>query len=497
MTGNRRLLLAIAPLFTWVALLPSPADASSPDLLISDREFTHAEAMSIGDIHTFFQERSSLLATTFVPDSDGALKFPTEVIWLAAQEARINPKVLLTTLQKEQRLVTDPQPSPRQLDFAMGYGCPDGSGCSDRFRGFGKQMRGAALQFRGYLDDLATKGETIARWAVGRARSTGDGFEIAPKNAATAALYSYTPWRGGVSTSRIGGNTSFSRIWKEWFGGGAWPDGTILETPDGARWLLEGGKRRLLATPAVVAIRSASASIVRARMEEIETYAAGASVKFTDYTVVESSGGIRWLLIGTQRRKIASREVFRKLGFNPEEVDTISADDLAPYTEGPTIDRVAADPRGALVEERGTKKVFLVVGTTKQPLLDPLIQRFIAGNDRPVLRTAKELQKLKTIAPARLPDGAIVTSPKALPTVFIISHGERRAFGSPRALELLGYQWSDVRHVTNAALDLHPPGLPIDDGSALEIETQRQPSITAPSPPLPPRPRYLSGLSVF
>lgn len=489
-------------LFAAIVLLtalPVAASAATDNFLISDNEFTRADALSLADVHTFLQQRNSPLASLFLPDSDGALKLPTEIIWFAANEARINPKVLLTTLQKEQRLVTDPKPTPRQLDFAMGYGCPDGSGCSERFRGFGKQIRGAALQFRGYLDDIATKGETIARWAIGRTRSTGDGFEITPKNAATAALYSYTPWRGGGNGSRIGGNMSFSRIWKEWFGGGAWPDGTILEAPDGARWLLEGGKRRLLATPAVAAIRAASAAVVSARIEEIETYSAGVPIRFPDYSVVESDGGIRWLLVGNQRRKIASREVFRRLGFNPEELEPIAATELAAYVEGAPIERTAQDPRGTLVIERGTKNVFLVVGNTKQPILDPFIQRSVASETKPTPRTTAELKKLKTVAPARLPDGTIATSPLELPQVFIISRGERRAFTSPRALELLGYRWSDVRHVTNAALALQPLGVPVGDEEETTLAEQRAPAVTTPTviAAPPPRPRYISGLSIF
>ena len=488
---------------TWLAMcvcavgltLPFPARAFSPDLLVSSSDFTDASAMSLADVQTFLQQQNSPLASLFLPDSSGSLKLPTEIIWFAAQEARISPKVLLTTLQKEQRVITNPQPSARQLDFAMGYGCPDGSGCGDRFRGFGKQVRGAALQFRGYLDDLAAKGETIARWAIGRVKQTGDGFDIAPRNDATAALYSYTPWRGGSTDGnrRVGGNLSFVRIWKEWFGGGTWPDGTILAAPDGARWLLQGGKRRQLVTLAVAAIRSASASVVPARQEEIETYPTGTPIRFTDYTVVEGADHIRWLLVGDARRKIASREIFRRLGFNPEEVESITPGDLGAYTEGPPIDRVAQDPRGTLVEERGTTRRWIIMGDTKRAVLDPFIQRYAVGDDRPIIRSTTELKKWKIGDPLRLPEGSIVTAPRYLPTAFIISRGERRPFASPRSLELLGYQWSDVHHVTNAALELHPLGAPVDSDTDTSSPAAISVTVRAPAA----SPRYASGLSIF
>jgi hypothetical protein len=475
-------------------LVPVASSAATADLLIGDQEFIDASAMSLAEVQTFLQEHGSPLATSFLPDSDGHLKLPTEIIWFAAQEARINPKVLLTTLQKEQRAITDPKPSQRQLDFVMGYGCPDGSGCSDRFRGFGKQVRGAALQFRGYLDDLREKGETIARWAVGRAKVTGDGVEVAPQNAATAALYSYTPWRGGTANvRRVGGNLSFVRIWNQWFGKGAWPDGTVLETPDGFRWLLQSSKRRKLATPAVAAIRSANVAVVTAGQEEVEAYPEGVPIRLPDYTVVEDPLGMRWLLVGDTRRKIASREVFRKLGFHPEEIESLTTDELAAYTEGPAITKAAQDPRGTLVLERETKKAWLIIGDTKYAVLDPFIQRVAVGDDLPLKRAAKEIKKLKTGAPLRLPEGAIVTASKHLPKAFIISNGKRRPFVSPRSLELLGYQWSDVRHVTNAALELHALGDPITDNG---METQAPAPAPAPAPPPVVR-RYVSGLSIF
>jgi hypothetical protein len=49
-----------------------------------------------------------------------------------------------------------------------------------------------------YFADLDAKGETIAEWAVGRRKRTLDPCSVTPRNRATAALYTYTPWVGSM-----------------------------------------------------------------------------------------------------------------------------------------------------------------------------------------------------------------------------------------------------------------------------------------------------------
>ena len=288
---------------------------------------------------------------------------------------------------------------------------------------------------------------------------------VTPINLATAALYSYTPWRGG--TTGVGGNLSFARIWKEWFAGGAWPDGTALQGPDQVYWLIQNGKRRALASRAVLVTRAPAAPIVSARQEEIETYPAGTPIRFIEYSVVQGPDRIRWLLVGDTRRRIASSEVFRKLGFNPEEVEDASAIDLASYVEGTAITSAAADPRGDLVRSATTKLLYVVTGTTRHLVPDAAIARIRFPDQQPTTMRSEALRKLTEGDPILLPDGAIVSAPKYLPQVFIISGGQRRAFGTPREFELLGYGWDHVLSVSNATLEFHPPGKAIDAGDAI------------------------------
>lgn len=164
---------------------------------------------------------------------DGGIS-AAQIIWNAAQESRINPAVLLVTLQKEQGLITDDWPYASQYRSAMGYGCPDTAACDTKYYGFYNQVENAALQFRYYLDHPGafnyTKGTNFIQYNP-NANCGGTTVEIV--NMATAALYIYTPYQPNASslaktaddtpgpagdTCGAYGNRNFWWYYTKWFG---------------------------------------------------------------------------------------------------------------------------------------------------------------------------------------------------------------------------------------------------------------------------------------
>jgi hypothetical protein len=236
--------------------------------------------------------------------------------------------------------------------------------------------------------------------------------------------------------------------------------------------------------------------MVQVRQEELEAYTEGPVIRFADYAVLEGPDRKRWVLVGDTRRLIASSAVFRSLGFHPEEVETATADDLSAYRIGDPITTATGNPRGVLVRERETKRVYHVVEGVKRIVTDTTLQRLVFADTAPVVRTAKDLKKYRTGDPIRLPEGVIVTAPKVLPQVFIISKGERRPIASPRALELLGYQWNDVVHVSDATLALHVLGAVVGDGDTISGAVTT-PTTRAAPPPSPVSRPPVHGLSIF
>lgn len=149
------------------------------------------------------------------------------IIWKAAQGCGINPQVLLTTLQKEQGLVTA---SGYRLDetryaIAMGYACPDSANCDPTYFGFATQVFYAARQFRVYEQNpeayMVDAGrEDFVPYAPGDC----GGSVVFVENQATANLYNYTPYQpdeaalaGSSGPCSSFGNLNFYAYFNAWF----------------------------------------------------------------------------------------------------------------------------------------------------------------------------------------------------------------------------------------------------------------------------------------
>lgn len=127
-----------------------------------------------------------------------------EIIKRAADQYRINPKVLLVKIRKESPgpLTADEWPLPSQFEAAMGYACPDPPlgqpvVCDPAFRGFNKQISNAAKGLRNYVTNASSyrykafQNNTIL---YNPDRSCGLST-VYIANHATAGLYNYTPYQ--------------------------------------------------------------------------------------------------------------------------------------------------------------------------------------------------------------------------------------------------------------------------------------------------------------
>lgn len=153
-----------------------------------------------------------------------------QIIYRVAHACHINAKVLIVTLEKEEGLVTDNWPWSTQYRIAMGFACPDTSGCDSTYYGFFNQIYYGARQFQIYA-----KRPDLFNYVAHQNNkiyynpNSSCGYKIVNiTNQATAGLYNYTPYvPNAAALSNLGGsgdscssygNRNFWVYFNDWFG---------------------------------------------------------------------------------------------------------------------------------------------------------------------------------------------------------------------------------------------------------------------------------------
>lgn len=453
----------------------------NPENIISDDEILDDRAMTLDEIQRFLEQKGGFLANYVGLDANGEMKKASEMIFNAAtnnydcdsaenisdnptinekkekcQKITINPRFLIVLLQKEMSLIEETSPTSRQLDWAVGYGCPDGAACGERWRGFGKQVNSAALQFFDYMvhpNRYTYKAGATYVFNNPYSTTVQGTMTVTPANQATAALYNYTP-------HVYNGNYNFYKIWQRYFTRG-YPDGTLLQSrEDGGVWLLQAGKKRPFASKGALTSRYDIKKIITVAAADLNKYPTGPKIKFGQYQLVRLPSGGTFLLIDNKKMPIKTKLVFKKLGFNPEEVVDASEADLSDYILGNALTATSTYVFGQLAQDKKTGGVFLLQDNTKAPLWDKVLLKTKFKNRRIVKMTTKELNKFTTIEPVKYGDGELVKT-TAGTGVYIISNGEKHPFDSGDTFETLGYRWSNVIEISPKLMSLYALASPI------------------------------------
>lgn len=429
--------------------------AYDENYIISDAHFTDHDSMTLEQVQAFLELRG-VLGSYVDPQTHMTAAF---IIYNEAKTYGINPKVLLTLLQKEQSLVEDDSPSQSQYDWATGYSCYAGT-CDDKYKGFSRQVKGAASRFMiRYWKDLSSKGCTFTNWCLGITKKTQDNVLITPKSLATAALYTYNPYRGNtiVDGMKIGANYNFWKIWNRWFSN-TYPDGSLVKASnDNKVYLIRNGQRRWITSYATLVTRYNPDYIITIDPSELEDYEEGPEIKFPLYALVKTPNGSIYLIADDTKRMIVSWEVFRTIGFNPEEVEEISFKDLAGIPSGKALTLYDAYPVGGLVKSKTSEAIYYIESGIKYPVLSEklAILRFpslsIAIIDDTELTQYEEGEYIK------LRDGILVKTEDSS-SVYVIANGLRRLIPSEQVFNSFGYNWLNVKTVSAEVLNLHSLG---------------------------------------
>jgi putative cell wall-binding protein len=233
--------------------------------IISDYNFYNGQALDVGSIQAFLnaqvtacragytclkdyrESTASRAADAMCAAYPGAAnESAATIIAKVGAACGISQKVLLVLLQKEQSLVTDTWPTTSQYQKATGFACPDTAACDPSTLGFYNQVYKAAWQYKRYSNPPGTSNSftwipvgQVSAIRYSPTASCGAG-NVLVRNAATAALYYYTPYQPNAAAlaNMYGtgdgcsayGNRNFWRLYTDWFGptiGGVAPIGNF------------------------------------------------------------------------------------------------------------------------------------------------------------------------------------------------------------------------------------------------------------------------------
>lgn len=220
-----------------------------PGLIVSDQQFYDAYAMTEAGIQSFLEQvpcapkdTSPCLADfrTKLPEMPAETSSPAhcsaiagstraraaDIISKIAIACGVSPKLLLVLMQKEQSLLT--KPSAYGYERATGYGCPDSTGCDEKYYGFVNQLYNAAWQFRQYTVQPDRKFQIGTVDVAFNPEPSCGTAPVDIHNQATANLYNYTPYQpnqaaiadpaGEGDTCSAWGNLNVWLLWNVWFG---------------------------------------------------------------------------------------------------------------------------------------------------------------------------------------------------------------------------------------------------------------------------------------
>jgi len=495
----------VALLFTsfWASLSYPQAASAAPanfsmNRIVSDDDFTDAASMSVARIQSFLDSQSGVLKSHKVT-VNGVQKSAAQIIYDAAQANGISPKVLLTTIQKESSMLTKncfaisstqsnsncPNSNTKQyyLDWIVFYGWCD-SCSTGTYKGFVNQINAAAKVYHNYLWGEAgvyTRGYTISGWGPGIAKSIpciqsdfnsgrelctpGQPVVITPFNAATSALYTYTPHPGG--------NYAFWKIWNgyNFSAQRLYPDGSLLRaTGSGTVYLIDGGKKRPFASAAALVSRYSFTKVIPVSKDQLDLYDVGKRIAFANYSLLQAPNGGVYLLADDAVRPITSGAVFKAVGFSRSEVVKVKWDVINEFTAGEPITMSNIYPSGRLLRNNKTGAVFFVKDGVRRLIPSPDIYKnqFGLRKATPVDPSVIEANTKGAYMPFR--DGELVTLKSGGPAYFV-SNGQKLKIASWEAAKAYKFDkiWKNLIKTDQNSLDAMPTGATLDVDGVVQV----------------------------
>jgi hypothetical protein len=209
--------------------------------------------------------------------------------------------------------------------------------------------------------------------------------------------------------------------------------------------------------------RYTNAKIIEVSKNDLQRYEDGFPIKYANFSLLRSPSGTIYLIVDKEKKKIESSEVFKKIGYNEDEVIDVTEEELGFYETGRDITLASLYPQGALLQDSKTGGVFYVEDGIKYPIWSKDVLNINYNKKYKTIKASQEeLDKYITAANGlKIRDGILIKSPSD-PKVYVVSNGKRRWITNESTFNQLGYNWKDIMDVNDKVLSLHPQGENLD-----------------------------------
>ena len=416
------------------------ADVSrfDPGLIISDSVFFDFGTMTVADIQRFLESkvpvckdgdggpkclRNYTMDTPAKAADDGrcdAMDAKTDqtaaqIIYDVARACKINPRVLLVTLQKEQGLIQATNPTARMYAAALGFACPDvdpNNSCGRVKAGLFNQLYFGAGQLQWYGDPRGSftylkVGKTAnVRFHPNASCGTKP---VMIKSQATANLYYYTPYTpnaaalknlyGTGDSCSAYGNRNFWRFYTDWFGDPV-AGGFLLKSATSDTYLIVDNNRYLVDDPALLKALAPLGPLGVISNDYLNTFTEAGTMT----RVVKSALGKYYFVDGGKKFLFNDCNQVSSFGLDCNKAVQLTSSQLAALAD--------AGPMSAYVIGSGSSNdTYVISGGFKRELLDAP-SATANGVSLPVLNTKLTINAFNYLpwGPPIIKNGSIFTN---------------------------------------------------------------------------------------
>lgn len=403
-----------------------PGSAFDPGLIISDSVFFDFGSMTVEEIQAFLdsmvetcraedpaidclkniridipetpattpEEVGPCAAIPAKPQATAA-----EVIHAVANACGINPKVIITTLQKEQGLVTSTKPTDYMYRAAMGFGCPDSDPgiCGKVYVGLFNQIYRASKQLIWYGNPEGSftywkPGRTVAMRFNPKSSCGTKSFLL--QNQATANLYYYTPYTpnaaalnnlyGSGDSCSAYGNRNFWRFYHDWFGSPV-AGGYLLKSASSETFLMVDNKKYRVTDARVLASLAPLGPLGEISQPYLDSFESSGDM---GQIAIDLSTQQRYLLVDSYKYAINDCQVASQFGQDCNLAVGLTSLQLTQFQDGGVLSRLIEQPDGTR---------YWIENASSRVVVDPLALSTVgAENSATVSMT---IEQITTVQP--------------------------------------------------------------------------------------------------